>query len=441
MSAGKVCLLGQVIIDVTLTQSGENKLRLGGIFHPARALWALGVDFCLAYFAPAYLANHIEEFSKAHGDPLLINLGEVIGSPNVILISEATEAGTQGYDLLLRESSQIIDKSDALTRLATNEFSEVIVFPGGFSLDSVLTALSPSQAKVFIDPAYNLRSFADLTSLRRKFDTIFMSTSSDLFLSEFNQDVNAMARAALNFGDRFIFKENRGGIRLFTPDENVLSVGAQLRPIVHSVGVGDCFDAAYIVASRDSADQPALAFASFVAAEYASTTYPDDFKSQVEGLKKIGAERLVEVDGVSLAWEARDSINIYIAAPDFDYVERAPIESVVNALQYHNFSPRRPVLENGQVTPSDSAAKRFEVHQADLALLSHCQILVAILIDDDPGTLVEIGLAVGLGMPVIVYDPFNRVKNLMLEQLPTKVSGSLDEVISAVFTCASKIRR
>jgi nucleoside 2-deoxyribosyltransferase len=439
MADKKVCLIGQVIVDVTLAKVGENKLRLGGVFHPARALWALGVDFSLAYFAPSYLAGHIKDFAKVHGNPELINLGEVRGAPGVILIAEATEAGAQGYDLLLRESSETVEDLGGLDYLTTADFSEVMVFPGGFDLESVLTALSDSSARVYVDPAYDLKSFRDLETLGRKFDAIFMSTSSDLFLKEFNQDVNAIALAALDYAERFIFKENRGGVRLFPQGGDVVSVGAQLRPIVHSVGVGDCFDVAYVVSTRDSPDRAALAFASFVAAEYASTTYPDDFHSQIAGLKSIGGEKLVEIAGVILAWEARPPINVYIAAPDFDYVDRTPIEIVVNALRYHNFSPRRPILENGQVAVTDSAARRFEIHQADLELLSNCQIVVAVVIDDDPGTLVEIGLAVGRGLPVIVFDPYSRIQNLMLQQLPTKVSSSLDEVISAVFSSASKI--
>jgi hypothetical protein len=58
---------------------------------------------------------------------------------------------------------------------------------------------------------------------------------------------------------------------------------------------------------------------------------------------------------------------------------------------------------------------------------------------DDPGTLIEIGLALERNMPTLVYDPYGRASNLMLTQLPNVVSSDLDEVIAGVFTLASKV--
>ncbi len=84
-----------------------------------------------------------------------------------------------------------------------------------------------------------------LEAFRRPFETMITSTSSQLFLKCFDSSPTRMAEAALKKSHRFLFKENRGGARLFEGIE-VLEVGAQLRPIVQSVGVGDCFDVAYV---------------------------------------------------------------------------------------------------------------------------------------------------------------------------------------------------
>ena len=57
----KICLIGEVLVDVTLTAAGEeNKLRLGGIFHAARALWALGIDYDILYFYPIILVHKLK---------------------------------------------------------------------------------------------------------------------------------------------------------------------------------------------------------------------------------------------------------------------------------------------------------------------------------------------------------------------------------------------
>jgi nucleoside 2-deoxyribosyltransferase len=66
--------------------------------------------------------------------------------------------------------------------------------------------------------------------------------------------------------------------------------------------------------------------------------------------------------------------------------------------------------------------------------------MLAVMLFDDPGTLIEIGMAIQRGMPLIVYDPYRRADNLMLTQLPDLVSDSLDEIMTAVFKHAARKR-
>jgi hypothetical protein len=58
---------------------------------------------------------------------------------------------------------------------------------------------------------------------------------------------------------------------------------------------------------------------------------------------------------------------------------------------------------------------------------------VAVLLFEDPGTLVEVGLASERELPVIVYDPLNIARNPFIRDLPVLVSSSLDIVVSGVF--------
>ena len=62
-----ICLVGDILNDVTLaTAETKLKMRLGGIVHAAHGLWAIGLDYTIAYFAPLYLDSHSEyrPFSK-----------------------------------------------------------------------------------------------------------------------------------------------------------------------------------------------------------------------------------------------------------------------------------------------------------------------------------------------------------------------------------------
>ena len=63
---------------------------------------------------------------------------------------------------------------------------------------------------------------------------------------------------------------------------------------------------------------------------------------------------------------------------------------------------------------------------------------IAVLLYNDPGTLIEIGLAAQRKMPTLIYDPLGIAKNCMLVELPTLVSGNLDDIIAKVFNEYSK---
>jgi nucleoside 2-deoxyribosyltransferase len=159
----------------------------------------------------------------------------------------------------------------------------------------------------------------------------------------------------------------------------------------------------------------------------------------VEGTLAVPQHEIIALKGVSLPWEDRPRCNVYLAAPDFDYVQRRPLECLADCLKYHNFTPRRPVLEHGQAPIHASPQKKQALCDADVRLMDECQMMIAVLLMDDPGTFIEIGMAVERGMPVIVYDPYEQAGNLMLTQLPHLVSHDIDEVISAVFRLAPQV--
>jgi nucleoside 2-deoxyribosyltransferase len=228
-------------------------------------------------------------------------------------------------------------------------------------------------------------------------------------------------------------KENRGGARLFKGGQAMLRAGAQRRDIVHSVGVGDVFDATFLAFAEARGEEGALNLASWIAAEYAATTFPDDFQRACKRTLALTPDELGELPAVSLPWENRSHYQIYIAAPDFDYLDRRHIDTLAASLRYHNFQPRLPVREHGQAQPQTPAPERRRLCDSDVSLLQKCDLLIAVLSYDDPGTQIEIGLASGLGIPVIVYDPYERAGNIMLTELPYLVSSSLDKVITATF--------
>ncbi|MBL7866768.1 nucleoside 2-deoxyribosyltransferase [Flavobacterium lindanitolerans] len=435
MKKPEICLVGDILVDVSLkTQNTSLKLRFGGIVHSARCLWALNIPFSLAYFAPAYLDNQISDYLTSLGCVELIKLGNVTGSPYVFLVEEVKEVGNQGYDFLLREDIKIEYNEERLNYLMQNDYSDYIVISGNFDLHAVFKHI---HGNIHLDVANNISSLQEILSLNKKLTTLFLSTSSDLFRNHYQNDLKKDFNVNCDY---LILKENRGGSRgLSLLEDEIISIGAQTRPITHSVGVGDVYNVVFVSQYHSTTVKNSMTLASWIAAEYAMTTFPDDFKRNVDRVIKSEIEDLIKLQGVSLPWEERSSINIYIAAPDFNFVDVKPIDLLFNSLKYHNFAPRRPVIENGQMEDNASKKRRQELFTKDMQLLNDCSILIAVLLYDDPGTLIEIGLAAAKGIPTIVYDPYGKANNCMLTELPLLVSSDLDEIISEVFVQSVKL--
>ncbi|WP_316822570.1 nucleoside 2-deoxyribosyltransferase [Pedobacter gandavensis] len=438
MSQPKILLIGDVLVDVTLeTSEQELKMRLGGIIHAARGLWAMNINYSVAYFSPSYLDLQIHDYLKEHGCIDVIKLGNVTGSPYVFLIKEVKEVGDQGYDFLLREDIEITYDQDAFNLLAKNNYEDILMISGNYDQARLINHIS---GNIHIDIANNVMDLSYFESLNKKIKTVFISTSSTLFQSHFFGDLNLFNELFKNYTDKIILKENRGGSRgyNFITGES-FSASAQTSKINHSVGVGDVFDACFIAKVSSIGLSDAMILSSWLAYEYALTTYPDDFKNATTRLLKMKTDHLAILKGVALPWENRNSINIYIAAPDFDFVDTSLIDKLCESLIYHNFTPRRPIKENGQMELEALKSRKQDLFNADMNLISECSILLAVLLFNDPGTLIEIGLAYAKGIPTIVYDPFNKAENCMLTELPLLVSSDLDHILSEIFIVASKI--
>ena len=432
MTSRRIVLIGEIIVDVTLpTVTASTKVRMGGVCHAARAAWASGTEYALCYYCPAYLDAEVEHFLAAHGSSRAIKIGNISGCPNVMLIGEATEAGSQNYEHLLSDHLVFSGDETSLLNVVTDE-DDVLIVAGNYSLSPLLKILAATKARVHLDIGNGPQKLEYIASLCRPVSTLFLSTSAGIFSALASSLPSSLIELLGKLADNVVLKENRGGSRLFS-SSGTMQVGSQRRQIVHSVGVGDTFDVVYVAFEQKVGALAALNYASWIAAEYAATTFPDDFKRETGRILKIGPTEISQIPGVSLSWEMRATCQIYIAAPDFDYVDRRPIETLVECLRYHNFSPRLPVRENGQATEKMTYEEKRPLYNADMALIDQCGLMIAVNLHDDPGTLIEIGLAAAKGIPVLVFDPFNKAQNVMLLHVPELVSGSLDQIITATF--------
>lgn len=436
-STPKICLIGDIVIDVSLkTQNTEAKLRLGGIVHAARCLWALNIPFSVGYFSPDYLDKQIVDYLNSLNCHSIYKLGKVIGAPYVFLIEDVKESGSQGYQFLLKEEIEINYNTESLTKIAELKFEDYFIISGNYDMPHLLQFIN---GKIHVDIANNVNDLDYFSKFENAFSTVFLSTSSTLFSGLYNDDFLGFASKFKKYSQKLILKENRGGSRgIDFSDGTVFNIASQTKPILHSVGIGDVYGATFVSYFRDYSFEETLNLSSWIASEYALTTHPDDFKLAVTRILKSDIKQLINIKGISLPWEIRKNINIYIAAPDFDFIDTTPIDNLVNALKYHNFSPRRPIKENGQMEKEATKVRKQELFTKDIILLEECSILIAVLLYNDPGTLIEIGLSSAKGIPTIVYDPYNLATNCMLTELPDLISSELDDIISEVFIKSSK---
>lgn len=438
MNAKPALLVGEVCLDFTMpSQSSEAKIRLGGIVHAARAMWAAGLPYSVAMFCPSYLTALAEDYLVRHGCSQVVVLGEIVGAPNVVAISDVREVGHQGYEDLLRDSKRIVSTEGHAT---LDTFEVAVVFPGRFDLDDVMAKLMPT-AKITIDVAYDVDGPEAIRRYKGRLRSLVISTSSQLFANLGSADISPLVAFASEIGaESFLLKENRGGSRLFQIASNQEdNIPAVLGETVNSVGVGDAFTAIF---GTLAADPLTAAWRGMqVATAYSQTTFPDDFHRDVQRELALSIDVVRNLGGVQLPWHSRPELRIYLAAPDFSYIDKPEIDAAVAALAYHNFTVRRPVQENGEAVRGTPVEELRHFYEADVALLDQCSAVFAIPLGKDPGTLIEMGMAIDRGMPVITYDPRRENANTMVVCGSTSYSHDLDISLNELFSSLSQLRR
>ncbi|HEY4194122.1 MAG TPA: hypothetical protein VGM63_01195, partial [Mucilaginibacter sp.] len=141
-SSSKICLIGDIVVDITSKNSNRDiKLRLGGIVHAARCLWSLDISFDVGYFAPAYLDESIVKYLNSLGCFEIFKLGNVIGAPYVFLIEEAKEIGNQGYEFILRDNIKLEYNQLTFNAIVNENYSDVVLISGNYDIHRFINSL------------------------------------------------------------------------------------------------------------------------------------------------------------------------------------------------------------------------------------------------------------------------------------------------------------
>ena len=436
MQKNNLLVLGEVFVDVFIDSVEKNSIvRLGGIFNSIRAFSIAEFNYYLAYYSPSYLKEDISNYSELLGVKDKINLGIIESCPNVNIINEYKESKSIKYDLILRDQKKVNSNfSDKNLKefIVNNNISDIFIYPGSFDSISLLKLFQEMSLNIHID--FHYQSEDIIQNLSNPIKIAYLSTSSSLFLNRCKGSFKETLKIFnAKICEKLIFKENRGGACCYNNLTNTLTTTSSfIGKTKHSVGVGDCFNSIFCFLQYTNNTKTSLKLAAYCASIYAQTYSYDEFRLHCQTVINNKNDYL-DLIGKRLSWDERKKLHIYIAGPDFPGQKTNLFDDLEVSLRYHNFNPHRPIKENGLSLLSLNEQERQEIYYKDLALLEKCSMLIAVLLFNDPGTLIEIGFYSSHNKKVILFDPFRKAENLFLIKSVNKICYSLDEVIETLF--------
>ena len=434
----KFLIIGEVFTDTHLDiiEQKNTIFRLGGIFHSARAFSALGIDYAMAYYAPSYLEEDINFYNVKLNSSGCFQLGKIDKCPNVMIVSDSKEVGDQGYCNVLSEQAIYTETKDVLNIIDIVKPTDILINPGRYDTKSILNKLQNLDIKIHIDMHYDSNSLLD--GYLEKIETIILSTSSDLFKNLCKGTLEGIIEYFKNYNiNNILVKENRGGSYCYsTKSGTITEAYSYPTKTMHSVGVGDVYNSVFISNKFDKL-QNNMILASLIASKYASTMDFEVFKINVSDVLD-NYNKYSQLKGIRLSWEDRKNINIYMAAPDFPYVNTDKLTKLGECLKYHNFHLRFPIKENGLSNENTTPSQKAQIYSKDMELLQTCDLLITTLLYNDPGTLVELGAFGQMKKPTILFDPYKCCNNLFAEQFSTRYCQTIEEVVEKTFELMGK---
>jgi nucleoside 2-deoxyribosyltransferase len=183
-----------------------------------------------------------------------------------------------------------------------------------------------------------------------------------------------------------VIKMGPKGAMVYTPAEEVV-IPVYKTGYVWPIGSGDVFAAifSYYWMEGDRSAADAAQKASFSTAIYCnSKSFRFEYAGYQENIAPISIPDFPQG-------------KVYLAGPFFTFAQKWLINEVMSNLHHLGMRVFSPLHEVGIGEPGSDVAKQ------DLKGLDECKIVFAILDGLDPGTLVEVGYALKMKIPVIAY--------------------------------------
>jgi sugar/nucleoside kinase (ribokinase family)/nucleoside 2-deoxyribosyltransferase len=244
-----------------------------------------------------------------------------------------------------------------------------------------------------------------------------------------NSYAEALAEQPAAGFDAALIKCGRWGALAIDTDRAEL-IPAYLADTVSVIGSGDCFGGAVsarLAAGDSLADAARIGSAAaslFVerSSNIPSRAWPD----AVEQVRKVRSRWAVNPAGL-------ERVMMYLAGPWFTVAEALLIdelEATLDNLGVAVISPRRDI---GELPSAPTRQQVFEIGRRDYEAIERCDLVVAVLDGNDPGTLMEVGYAAKVGKPMIGLSSGSGGRaQPMREAAGVRVATTVSELIDEV---------
>jgi hypothetical protein len=194
-----------------------------------------------------------------------------------------------------------------------------------------------------------------------------------------------------------VVKRGPLGAAIFTPDNEVKFVPCYRARRLFKIGSGDIFAAAfaYFWQSENESVASASDLASRAVACYAETQ--DANIPTKEELLRDFNDAIIGSPGF-----------IYLAAPFFSLEQRWILEETKTLLENFGCQVFSPLHEVGM------GGSNVEIATQDLEGLDNCKTILALINDNDTGTIFELGYATAKNMRAVVYAERNNGRDLTM---------------------------
>lgn len=255
----------------------------------------------------------------------------------------------------------------------------------------MIEATTEIAGKYVVYDPQNHKSFKDTNSTAENLALILNKKESEILYGKKGVELKKVGKELLQSekADVIVIKNGSQGALVFH-ENDVSSIPVFHTNKVWPIGSGDIFSAVFAwkwIIERKPPYESAYAASKFVAhfCETQQLPLPNTEDLNYEEIK-----------------DPPKNNKVYLAGPFFTIGERFLINELRNALNEFGNTVFSPFHEVGVLYDNYTDSEAIEIAERDLAKIKNCNVVLAVISGNDPGTLYEIGYAKAISKKIVI---------------------------------------